>query len=717
MLNSTARPDNSGKSRLSADKAGLAGKSFLQALFFFLLTTQMCFAQWELQNPLITQNNLCDVTLINENTGWAIGDSGTIIKTTNGGIDWFTQESNTVYSLRGVNFIDVNSGWAVGENGTILKTSDGGSNWILQTSGVTNNLNDVSFVNENVGLAVGENGRVMQTNDGGNTWVAQMLGITNTLYGVCFVDNNNGWIVGENYPDGVIKRTTDGGNTWNTQLSPINIHESLYDVYFTDINTGWIVGRNHNGTDPWGEILKTTNGGSSWIAQSCPTQAELSSAHFIDSNNGWATAADRWYGGIKGHILRTTNGGATWLIQYLGVSKATNGIFFTNPSNGTAVGENGTIQLSTDGGNTWNSPPGGSTNDWTDVSFTDPNNGMVIGDGGTILRTTNGGISWTPVFTGTTNDFTAMSFIDANEGWAVTGIIHGFHTELRDSSFIFHTTDGGVTWTKQLTMPLTLFNDVSFVDADNGWAVGVRTDSIWWTSEYWIILRTNNGGTTWTQTLTDTIWGSKIFFADMNTGWIISTSIGMGSKSCIYKTIDGGNTWGLQFEIGSRWGSHLRDIVFLDSNIGIAVGRSAPNVASNYALIVKTIDGGANWTQILIDPPALNGVFFINAMEGISVGEEGVIHRTSDGGTSWEAQTSGITNPLNNVYFTDALNGWISSNNGIILHTTNGGVSFVEEEQIDEIPTEFLLSQNYPNPFNPSTKIKYSVSAIIICSS
>jgi hypothetical protein len=33
----------------------------------------------------------------------------------------------------------------------------------------------------------------------------------------------------------------------------------------------------------------------------------------------------------------------------------------------------------------------------------------------------------------------------------------------------------------------------------------------------------------------------------------------------------------------------------------------------------------------------------------------------------------------------------------------------VEEEQIDEIPTEFLLSQNYPNPFNPSTKIKYSV--------
>ena len=49
-------------------------------------------------------------------------------------------------------------------------------------------------------------------------------------------------------------------------------------------------------------------------------------------------------------------------------------------------------------------------------------------------------------------------------------------------------------------------------------------------------------------------------------------------------------------------------------------------------------------------------------------------------------------------------------NNGTILHTTNGGVSYIEEKQIYEIPTEFLLSQNYPNPFNPSTKIKYSIT-------
>jgi hypothetical protein len=53
--------------------------------------------------------------------------------------------------------------------------------------------------------------------------------------------------------------------------------------------------------------------------------------------------------------------------------------------------------------------------------------------------------------------------------------------------------------------------------------------------------------------------------------------------------------------------------------------------------------------------------------------------------------------------------GGLSGGGGTIFHTTNGGVTFVEEENTNEVPAEFLLSQNYPNPFNPNTKIKYSL--------
>ena len=67
---------------------------------------------------------------------------------------------------------------------------------------------------------------------------------------------------------------------------------------------------------------------------------------------------------------------------------------------------------------------------------------------------------------------------------------------------------------------------------------------------------------------------------------------------------------------------------------------------------------------------------------------------------------------INRIFFTDISNGWAVGDGGTILHTTNGGVSFIEEEQIEKVPTEFLLSQNYPNPFNPTTNnIQYAVSS------
>ncbi len=118
--------------------------------------------------------------------------------------------------------------------------------------------------------------------------------------------------------------------------------------------------------------------------------------------------------------------------------------------------------------------------------------------------------------------------------------------------------------------------------------------------------------------------------------------------------------------------------------------------------------GTTNW---------LYGVSFTDSDNGTAVGRNGTILRTTNGGTTWTSQTSGTTEQLEGVSFTDSYNGTAVGLNGKILRTTNGGVTFVEEEEIDEIPTEFLLSQNYPNPFNPSTKIRYSVpqsSSVVI---
>jgi len=49
------------------------------------------------------------------------------------------------------------------------------------------------------------------------------------------------------------------------------------------------------------------------------------------------------------------------------------------------------------------------------------------------------------------------------------------------------------------------------------------------------------------------------------------------------------------------------------------------------------------------------------------------ILKTTDGGTNWNNQTSGITNRLNAVYFVDDTAGWAVGAGGIILRTITGG--------------------------------------------
>jgi hypothetical protein len=120
--------------------------------------------------------------------------------------------------------------------------------------------------------------------------------------------------------------------------------------------------------------------------------------------------------------------------------------------------------------------------------------------------------------------------------------------------------------------------------------------------------------------------------------------------------------------------------------------------------------GGTTWTsQTSGTLEWLRGVSFTDTYNGTAVGDNGTIRRTTDGGINWTSQTSGFYYELYGVSFTDTANGTAVGSLGTILRTTNGGVSFVEEEEIDEIPTAYNLSQNYPNPFNPNTKIRYSV--------
>jgi len=90
-----------------------------------------------------TGSPLKSVYFTSVDTGYAVGDNGTILKTTDGGINWLTQNSCTDVNLYSVHFPSVDTGYVVGDCGTILKTTDGG--WYVGLTDLLSKSNNLKI--------------------------------------------------------------------------------------------------------------------------------------------------------------------------------------------------------------------------------------------------------------------------------------------------------------------------------------------------------------------------------------------------------------------------------------------------------------------------------------------------------------------------------------------------------------------------------------------
>ena len=80
---------------------------------------------WEWRNPMPPAHTLNDMYFLDAHTGWAVGESGVVLKTTDGGATWTVKNAGTTAPLRSVHFVDAHRGWAIGGRGIIFKTTDG----------------------------------------------------------------------------------------------------------------------------------------------------------------------------------------------------------------------------------------------------------------------------------------------------------------------------------------------------------------------------------------------------------------------------------------------------------------------------------------------------------------------------------------------------------------------------------------------------------------
>ncbi|RKU33050.1 hypothetical protein C6496_23025, partial [Candidatus Poribacteria bacterium] len=152
--------------------------------------------------------NLFDVHFTSKQRGWAVGMSGTILSTLDGGAHWHLaslSRSHSFFLLDAVIFATADKGWVVGldlrslgMDGLILHTDNGGKTWKRQESHTANFLDDVFFASETEGWIVGKEGLVLHTKDGGQNWRPQRTDTRTDLKAIYVSNSSSGWVVGQN---------------------------------------------------------------------------------------------------------------------------------------------------------------------------------------------------------------------------------------------------------------------------------------------------------------------------------------------------------------------------------------------------------------------------------------------------------------------------------------------------------------------------------------
>jgi len=91
---------------------------------------------------------------------------------------WIKIQTPVNITLRQLSFVDSLTGWAAGEAGTIIRTTDGGTDWEIQNSTVQTFISDIFFLNRNLGWATTTqdffpfSSVILKTTNGGKDWIA-----------------------------------------------------------------------------------------------------------------------------------------------------------------------------------------------------------------------------------------------------------------------------------------------------------------------------------------------------------------------------------------------------------------------------------------------------------------------------------------------------------------------------------------------------------------
>lgn len=323
-----------------------------------------------------------------------------------------------------------------------------------------------------------------------------------------------------------------------------------------------------------------------------------------------------------------------------------------------------------------------------------PQVGWAMSEQG-VVRTTDGWAHWLNLGPPDVSGLGAgAQFVSDTDAWVVAG-----KPQTPRASTIFHTTDGGASWSRTALLDPAAVGpgEPDFIDATHGWlfvSYGVAAGS-----EGGAIYRTVDGGSHWTK-VEETVGGVQeepgslpfgcdkagISFINANTGWASGSCA--GGAPYFYVSHDAGRTWtsqplplpGSLAQESEQWSASLP--VFFDARSGYFV------LTGSVALLYTTSDAGTTWTSRILPmggwSKPLAAVAFSTPSDGwLLSGDGALVYRTNDGGEHWAsfrplAPLTGLqtVDVLDMMHAIAVLNP--SGNQSVLRMTNDGGHAWTQ---------------------------------------
>lgn len=323
-------------------------------------------AQW-IQSTSATFFGASSVAYPTLNAAYVTGNSGELLKSTDGGVSW-TEIYNfgPFSSLTDAIFVNADTGF-VSVSGGVRRTFDGGTNWtpISPSWGVTTGLhfNQVKIGDQRIfaSFASNDSSIVVSSDDYGTTFDTLFILIKPNAYALHldFLDSLNGYFIDPHELNQVLS-TSSACQTMDTTFvtnGPINLEQRFE---FSGPLQGFLYGDWGNQAQPsrtttntyyipidldgfgvlpvldmeldqstlyasslYGKIFASTNGGQTWYEQTTPVTSPVYAIAFADALHGIAVS--------DSHILYTNTGGAVGIQEV----KAELASVFPNPATST----------------------------------------------------------------------------------------------------------------------------------------------------------------------------------------------------------------------------------------------------------------------------------------------------------------------------------------------------------------------------------------------